>query len=47
MDDDGDNSSQSFGSNSSRNTKYLKIKKEMVKFLSRVADKNKPLFVFN
>jgi hypothetical protein len=29
------------------NKNYGSIKKEMIKYLSRVADKNKPMFVFN
>ena len=37
----------SFGSCSSRNTKYTQIKQQMIRYLSRVADRNKPMFVFN
>ena len=34
-------------SNSNDSNNYFSIKKQMIRYLSRVADRNKPMFVFN
>ena len=33
--------------NSNDSNNYYSIKKQMIRYLSRVADRNKPMFVFN